>query len=242
MVCAFPYYKTYEFAELPFSVATRYSYFHSRAQHYETRKDAVFHIACSEKDIGYERACDKEGKPEYYLEFRAIRRLIAWKLLKQNCVFVHASLLDVGGKGVLFLASSGTGKTALSLQWSKEIGRKCRIVNGDRPIIKVCQDGCYGYGSPWCGVEELNHNERVPISALLFLRRSKEPYFNRIDSSVSAVRLARFVQRYTCKGETTSTQDLMEHLIQTTSSYDYGFNLASDCVALAVGEIENLTL
>lgn len=238
----FPYYKTYEFAETSFFVAASFSYFHDRAQHYETRKDAMFYIACSEKDMEHERACDKESKPEYYLEYRALRRLIAWKLLEQNCIFIHGSLLSVDGKGVLFLAPSGTGKTALSVQWKKELGNRCHIVNGDRPIVKVCQDSCYGYGSPWCGAEGLNHNEKTPISALLFLRRSKEPFFDKMNSAVSSVRLAYFVQRYTHEGETINTQALIDQLSRAIPSFDYGFNLSPDCISLALGEIERLSL
>lgn len=93
---------------------------------------------------------------------------------------IHASLIDVNGNGVAFLAQSGTGKTTHTLLWQKLLGEKVQIINGDKPIIRFLNNTPYGYGTPWCGKERLSKNAKVPIKHICFIERATENSCNKI--------------------------------------------------------------
>lgn len=94
------------------------------------------------------------------------------EILDFDGIFIHASLINVGGKGVIFSASSGVGKSTQAALWEKYRG--ARVLNGDRAAVR-CVDGRWiAYGSPWAGSSGIYVNDSVELSAIVFLGQSEE--------------------------------------------------------------------
>ena len=75
----------------------------------------------------------------------------AFRTAGMNTLEMHASVIENGGKGYLFLAKSGTGKSTHSKMWLRNIPDS-HLLNDDNPIVRVLEDGSVRvYGSPWSG-------------------------------------------------------------------------------------------
>ena len=86
---------------------------------------------------------------------------------------IHASTVVWGGRAVLCLGESGTGKSTHTRLWLENVAGS-RLLNDDSPIIGV-GDGCtMAYGSPWSGKTPCYHNEHVAVAAIV--RLSQAPH------------------------------------------------------------------
>lgn len=91
---------------------------------------------------------------------------------------VHASVISCNGKGYLFMAPSGTGKSTHSCRWLENIPGSS-LLNDDNPIIRVMDDGSVRvFGSPWSGKTPCYKNEDYPVGALVQISRAP---FNRAE-------------------------------------------------------------
>lgn len=107
-------------------------------------------------------------------EFIVLYQKILNHLILDRIIFLHGSLLEVDGKGYLFAAPSGTGKSTHARLWVERYGSRVRIINDDKPLIRLMPDGSLlACGSPWNGKHGLGCNRSVPLKAIVRLRRGK---------------------------------------------------------------------
>ena len=93
-------------------------------------------------------------------------------LLRFRGLIVHAALVNWEGRGILFCAPSGTGKSTQANLWQQHMGS--RTLNGDRAGIR-CQDGVWtAWGLPYAGSSGIYCNQSVPIRAVVLLRQGAE--------------------------------------------------------------------
>lgn len=135
-----------------------------------------FRIELSEADVTYEiEKASSMGMPQinysnYYS--LALYRKICSKILNVDGFLLHGAVIEYEGRGHLFTAKSGTGKTTHIRLWQSFFGEdKVTIVNGDKPIIRFIDGKFYAYGTPWCGKEGYNCNKRVELSDICFIER-----------------------------------------------------------------------
>lgn len=107
-----------------------------------------------------------------YYERIALFRKTAELLPIYGATVFHGVLLEMNGEGYLFTAKSGTGKTTHAHNWLKAFPN-VRVVNGDKPILRIENDRLMGYGTPWCGKEHEQINEKIPIRAVIWLKRGQ---------------------------------------------------------------------
>lgn len=93
-------------------------------------------------------------------------------LLQHSGFMLHSSAIDYHGRGILFTAPSGTGKSTQADLWQRLEGAK--IINGDRAIIRYQADQFWAYGSPYAGTSGVFTNLSVPIHAIVVLSQAKE--------------------------------------------------------------------
>lgn len=87
---------------------------------------------------------------------------------------MHASVISCQGRGFLFLAPSGTGKSTHSQMWLRAVPGS-ELLNDDNPIIRVLPGGeVRVYGSPWSGKTPCYRNLSVPAGG--FVRIQRAPY------------------------------------------------------------------
>lgn len=112
------------------------------------------------------------------LERLHLCRRISGLLPKYDRVLFHGSCLAIDGRGVLFTAKSGTGKSTHTRLWRREFGDRVRMVNDDKPFLHISEQGVTVYGTPWRGKHALGENISAPLEAIYFVNRGEE---NRVE-------------------------------------------------------------
>ncbi len=168
-----------QLAEIPVQMNNRFPELENLCREYVTDKAPVITLSVTQEEIEEERGKQADIFTDGYLETVCLYRKMALEMLRQNVFLMHASVLDVDGEGYAFLAHSGTGKTTQTRLWLEHFGSRARVINGDKPLIRVVEkDGGWqfvAYGTPWCGKEGMGCNGSVPLKALFLLERSAVP-------------------------------------------------------------------
>ena len=136
--------------------------------------DLTLHI--TQQDIDFERKLDSDlpkTLKDRVVEKTAAFRKFAERLPDFDGTLFHSCFIKVENRGIAFSAPSGTGKTTHMLLWKKLLGEKLTIINGDKPLVRFVDGKLYGYGSPWVGKEGYGCNEKVPLTDICLIERSK---------------------------------------------------------------------
>lgn len=87
---------------------------------------------------------------------------------------IHASCIKKGGKALVFLGESGTGKSTHSRLW-QEFVPEVTLLNDDEPIVRVMHDGSVRvYGAPWSGSTPCYCNDSAEVAAFVHLFQHPE--------------------------------------------------------------------
>ena len=104
---------------------------------------------------------------------RFLRILYALATAGKDTLVLHAVVVSYGGKGYMFIAPSGTGKSTHARLWLKHI-EGTELVNDDFPVVR----GNMVYGSPWGGGKTpCYRNVSYPIGGMVRLSQAS---FNKI--------------------------------------------------------------
>lgn len=191
-------------------------------------------ITVTQEELEYERklteiAAAKEKRPDIettdvMLERCVIHRMISDYVSQHQGAMFHGALIEKDGRGYLFAAKSGTGKTTHIRNWQK-VFDDVTVVNGDKPILRLTEDGIYGYGTPWCGKERLNSNTSVKLENLIILERSDENSIERANYKDYMNQL--FTQIYIPKDSEGMGRafEMIHHLSQHVRLYRLGCNM-----------------
>lgn len=150
-----------------------------------------FIVETKMEDIDFEKkmsACENRQDniqvndfSEEYLETLAIYRKIATKMLDYDIFLFHGSVIAVDGIGYMFTAKSGTGKSTHTRLWRELFGERAVMINDDKPLLRVRDQGVMAYGTPWDGKHHLSSNTGVPLKAICILNRSETNEIAAID-------------------------------------------------------------
>ena len=87
---------------------------------------------------------------------------------------VHASVTEVDGRALLFLGTSGTGKSTHSRLW-RQFVPGAHLLNDDEPIVRLMEDGSVRvFGCPWSGSTPCYRNASAEVVAFVHLYQSPE--------------------------------------------------------------------
>ncbi|MBQ4527657.1 MAG: hypothetical protein II998_06270 [Clostridia bacterium] len=113
--------------------------------------------------------------------FNLVGNAIHYSMRMHDAVVFHSSAISYDGRGVVFSAVSGTGKSTHTGLW-QQVYPETVMVNDDMPVIRVKNNGdvilC---GTPWAGTTGINTNIVVPLEAVVFLSRSVHNHIEPID-------------------------------------------------------------
>ena len=131
-----------------------------------------------------------------YLEVAWIYKKLSERMPYWDIFMLHGSAVAVDGECYAFCAKSGTGKSTHSRLWREMLGDRAVMVNDDKPMIRVREDGGADvYGTPWDGKHKLSTNTHVPLKAICFLERSSENSIREISKSEAYPSLLQSVYR-----------------------------------------------
>lgn len=93
-------------------------------------------------------------------------------LLRHNGLLLHASLIKFENKAIAFAGPSGTGKSTHAALWQQHLG--ATLLNGDRAVLRIGDQGITAYGSPYAGTSGIYKNDYAPLAAIVVLQQAKE--------------------------------------------------------------------
>lgn len=184
------YTRTYKLADLVVKIDSLHTVIHGMCRDYRHDGPADITITITQADIDYEREKSAredalEGIPvrhfhDVYLETLAVYRKLAAHMLTRDTLLFHGSAIAVDGQAVLFTAKSGTGKSTHTRLWRDMFGERCFMVNDDKPLLRITEDGVLVCGTPWDGKHRLSTNCAVPLKAICILERGEENVITQI--------------------------------------------------------------
>ena len=108
---------------------------------------------------------------------RFLRILYALATAGKDTLVLHAVVVSYGGKGYMFIAPSGTGKSTHARLWLKHI-EGTELVNDDFPVVR----GNMVYGSPWGWKTPCYRNVSYPIGGIVALSQASFNKIHRLSS------------------------------------------------------------
>ncbi|MEE0927943.1 MAG: hypothetical protein UIG59_02020 [Acutalibacteraceae bacterium] len=146
-------------------------------------------LTASDSDIAEEKKQSPFPIKSSMAEVTAMCRKLGHTLPKFNSFLLHAATFSLKGRGIAFVAVSGTGKSTHMLSWKNLFGDELCIINGDKPIIRIEGEKPVIYGTPWCGKEGLGANISHPLTDLCFIVRSDENKVVKLENNFDVTRL-----------------------------------------------------
>ena len=105
-------------------------------------------------------------------------------LLRYNGLMLHASAVALEGRAYLFSGPCGRGKSTHTRLWQSAFGERAQVFNDDKPALRRRMDGrWYAYGTPWCGKDGINLNQKWPLGGICFLEQAQENRIRRLSAA-----------------------------------------------------------
>ena len=120
---------------------------------------------------------------------RLVRFLLECRFVHESTLSLHAACVEQGGRAVCFTGDSGVGKSTRAQAWIKALGAE--FISGDRPAIRLEENGCTAHGVPWDGKEQIFRNVERPLHAILEVRRAPFTRLRRLSADQAYRALVR---------------------------------------------------
>lgn len=198
----------------------------------QTDEPSDFHVSVSTEELAALHAEFPEFSPCYAERYAIFRRVVN-EASSRGAILLHAATVEVDGAAYAFCAPSGTGKSTHITLWRNCFGERVRILNGDKPFLRVKDGVLTAYGSPFCGKEGWQRNASAPLRGLCFLSRAEENSITKVKEEELLPRVfAQMLKPPSAEGvsETLRFADL---LIKTVPIYHLHCNVSCDAAKLS---------
>ena len=165
-----------------------------------------------------------------YLETLAAYRKICEKMVDYDTILMHGSVVAVDGEAYLFTAKSGTGKSTHTRFWREVFGERAVMVNDDKPLLKLTEDGVLACGTPWDGKHRLSTNVCLPLKAICILERGEENEIHPISPQEALPMVFQQTHRPKNMGK---YMEIIDKLMQRVSFYRLKCNQTTEAAKVA---------
>ncbi|RKY41652.1 MAG: hypothetical protein DRP81_08240 [Candidatus Omnitrophota bacterium] len=120
-------------------------------------------------------------EPNYFLSKKAIVNpleypldevLVVHLLSRNRGILLHGCGIKYKGEGLLFLGTSGKGKSTIANLWKEE--KEVAILSDDRIVVRKKGSNFWIYGTPWHGDAKLCSPQKVVLKKIFFLKHGKK--------------------------------------------------------------------
>ena len=224
-------------AEKNIQVNNKYDYIKDYCKNYIVNNAAPdFIVQVSDDEILAEKS-EEYSSTMGYLETLAVYRKICERLVDDNIILVHSSVLMVDGQAVMFLAPSGTGKSTHSRLWRQVYGERVTMINDDKPLVSVRTDNngthLTVYGTPWCGKHGIETNTSAPVKAIFILKRSETNYTKKLSPKEAFPYIYRQIYHPNDEMLMKKILPLMLTFAQNVDIYELGCNMEEEAAKVA---------
>ncbi len=212
-----------------------HSYVYEYCKDYLFEGNPEFSVCVSQADLEEERrksaaedaleGIPTRNFPDAYLETLVVYRKIVTELIKKDILLYHGSCIAVDGKAYLFTAKSGTGKSTHVALWQQLLGERATVVNDDKPLLEVTENGIIAYGTPWNGKHRRGKNIACPLKAICILERSETNEIRKISKKEGYVTLLQQTFRPKDPVALAKTLQILDRLLSQTEIYRLGCNM-----------------
>ena len=182
----------------------------------------------SEQEILAESRNYEDGHANGYCESICIYRSIAEQLPQFDAFVFHGAAVEIGGKGVIFTAPSGTGKTTHVSLLLSSYPDEVKIINGDKPIIRRIDGEWRVCSTPWAGKEGMQRNTSAPLDAIVILGRGEENCIERVQAAECFDTLIRQVYYPKNSEALLRTLSLLDTLPECVRFFKLSCNMSPD--------------
>lgn len=152
---------------------------------------------------------------------------------------LHASAVLHRGGVYLFSAPSGVGKSTHARLWTENI-EGARIINDDKPGIRITAAGVYAYGTPWCGSGHIHTADKAKVKALYFIRQSTRNHVKRISAKDIPYLLFESTMRPETDAEMDSLFASLDAFVKAIPIFSLDCNMEKEAVFTALTALENV--
>ncbi|MCR5736987.1 MAG: hypothetical protein K6G64_04985 [Eubacterium sp.] len=226
----------YEFGEIPVEVYHRGAYFKEACRDYLAEgKTPIFSIRATDEDLAFEQshAEDDTKFGKSYLEYIALYRLFCEQAVSYGVFLCHGSVLEMGGEAYMFTAASGTGKSTHARLWRETFGERVTMINDDKPLLRVKEDGIYAYGTPWDGKHHLSTNGNAKLKGICFLKQAKENRIRPLKKEEILPLIMNQIYRPRTVEGMMKTMEFVDLLLSKVPMYELECNISEEAVKLA---------
>lgn len=235
---------TFRLAGRTVRIVSQYEYVQEYCREYAiSEADAEVTIVIEPADIAYEAERSaaediREGRepqhfPNEYLETLAVYRKLAEWLISKDVMLFHGSVIAVDGQAYLFTAKSGTGKSTHTRLWREHFGDRAVMINDDKPLLAISEDGVTVYGTPWDGKHRLSTNGEAPLVAICILTRAKDNQIRRITKQEAYAMLLQQSYRSHSRENVLKSLQLIDRLAERVALYELGCNMEPEAAVVA---------
>lgn len=180
-------------------------------------------LACTVYTTDFERlVCMLNDKPFLYptRKLGSILRMLPMReiFLHYHTLFLHASQISIGGKGILFTARSGMGKSTQARLWQS--CRNAEIVCNDRTLTRKTDGKWFTYGYPLDGSAPVRSNQVNQLGCVVLLEQGSADEVQRMRPAKAISRLMQQVVMDCWSGEAqTKAMALIAELLEDIPVY-----------------------
>lgn len=160
-----------------------------------------------------------------FLETVTLLRVLADYVTMYDRLLMHGSAISINGKGYIFTALSGTGKSTHTALLRELHSENAIMINDDKPFLHILDKEVYVCGSPWMGKHGLGNNIQAQLGGIFFLRRSETNELRRISPEEALCLLVGQCHRPAEPIRMMNTLDMLEKILNNVPLYDFGCNM-----------------
>ncbi len=219
-----------EFAKLVIEIHSEFDYMAKFCEKFLTDKKDIDLVV--KADEGYYERMNIEGCfSREYCESLSIFENIARKLPYYNKLVFHGACITYQGQGLLFTAPSGTGKTTHIRLWKRYFKDDVDIVNGDKPILEINEDGVVAHSVPYSGKEGYYKNTSAKLKGICIIKQGKTNTVRKLDSKEAMIPIyTQMYVPYESEEGTLLTMGLLDTLLKVCPIYELTCDISDEAV------------
>ena len=220
---------TIEIAGVPARIRCRYAESRRFFGDYISDKPPLFTVEPDAADSERMRTASggaSAAASGFLAEIGAVHRLLAERMTEYGVLLMHGSALCMDGEAYIFIAPSGTGKSTHARLWRETFGDRVWMINDDKPMLRIGDNGVTVFGTPWDGKHRLSRNACAPLKAVVWLTRDRTNHIEPLSRAEAFPLLLR--QCYTSKRPETMARILAMEKTLLDSSAFYSLGCTTD--------------
>lgn len=231
--------KLHKIADLTVDLGYKYDIMKKQADAYRIESDEKPNLTIYLSDSFLEQKCKErpELTPET-CEYVYTGSIFYTGLIHFNGFMLHSSAVLMDGRAYLFSASSGVGKSTHTSLWQQAFGKdRAKILNDDKPAIRIEKDGIYAFGTPWSGKTDLNINVKAKLAGICFLERGEKNKIRRENGgAVISKLLAQTVRPYDEK-DMELLLESVDRVLREVPVYTMSCTISEEAAVMAYNEM-----